>query len=139
MSDSITRKWFLSFPKCECEKPIIYHLVKDFGLIVNIFRARVMPDEEGFLVLDVTGSEENINKALEYIRTFNVILNLTGKGVDRNEDKCTGCGACLSHCPTQALHIENRATMAVEFDEIMCIECLACIPVCPYDACTSVF
>ncbi|MHC4656143.1 MAG: NIL domain-containing protein, partial [Planctomycetota bacterium] len=52
MSETITKKLMLFFPKCECEKPIIYHLVKDHNLIVNIFRAKVTPEEEGYLVLD---------------------------------------------------------------------------------------
>ena len=54
----ITKKMLLYFPECETESPIVYHLVKDYDLMINIFRARVTPDEEGFLVLDVTGSEE---------------------------------------------------------------------------------
>ena len=46
MSQTVTKKLMLFFPKCECEKPIIYHLVKDYDLIVNVFRAKVTPNEE---------------------------------------------------------------------------------------------
>ena len=66
----ITRKLFLHFPKCETEKPIVYHLVKDYHLIINIFRAKVTADEEGYLVLDVTG-----------------------------EEACIECLNCLDNCP----------------------------------------
>ena len=38
MSQTVTQKLMLFFPKCECEKPIIYHLVKDHNLIVNVYR-----------------------------------------------------------------------------------------------------
>ena len=58
--ETVTRKLMFYFPKCECDKPIIYHLVKDHHLIVNVFRAKVTPEEEGYLVLDVTGTEEEI-------------------------------------------------------------------------------
>mgnify|MGYP000435934947 CR=1 FL=1 len=74
----ITRKLMLYFPKSETEKPIVYHLVKDYGLVVNIFRAKVTPEEEGYLVLDVTGTEEDIEKALAFIKTFNVAINTAG-------------------------------------------------------------
>ena len=37
----VTHKYFLKFPKCETETPIVYHLVKDYDLEVNIFRAKV--------------------------------------------------------------------------------------------------
>ena len=139
MTNTVTQKLMLWFPKCECEKPIIYHLVRDYNLIVNIFRAKVTPEEEGYLVLDVTGTEEDIAKAMDYVRTFNVTINVTGKGVTWDENRCTGCGNCLTHCPTDALHIPDPQTMAVRFEEAKCIECLACIRVCPYEACASAF
>ena len=58
---NITKKLFLYFPKSETEKPIVYKLVKDFDLIINIFRAKVTPEEEGYLSLDVTGAAADID------------------------------------------------------------------------------
>lgn len=139
MSETVTRKLMLFFPKCECEKPIIYHLVKDYGLIVNVFRAKVTPEEEGYLVLDVTGTEADIEKGLDFVRTFKVTINYTGKGVTWDRQRCTHCGHCLTHCPTQALYVANQRTREIAFDEQKCIECLACIRVCPFGACASAF
>lgn len=139
MSEVLTQKLMLYFPKCECEKPIIYHLVKDYNLIVNVFRAKVTPEEEGYLVLDVTGTQKDIRRAMDYVGTFNVQVNTTGKGVTRDEERCTHCAYCVPYCPTEALHISDRKTRQVSYDEGKCIECLACIRVCPFGACTSAF
>ena len=139
MSQTVTKKLMLFFPKCECEKPIIYHLVKDYELMVNVYRAKVTPEEEGYLVLDVTGTEADIERAMEFVNTFDVVVNDTGKGVTRDEESCTHCGHCVTHCPTGALHIGDPATRDVVYSESDCIECLACIRVCPYGACTSAF
>lgn len=139
MSQTITKKLMLFFPKCECEKPIIYHLVKDHNLIVNVFRAKVTPEEEGYLVLDVTGTQGDIDKAMDFVKTFDVTISESGKGVLRDDEKCTHCGHCITHCPTGALHIADRATREVVYDESECIECLACIRVCGFGACTSAF
>ncbi len=139
MTPTVTKKLMLWFPKCECEKPIVYHLVRDYDLLVNVFRARVTPEEEGYLALDVTGTEANIERAMEYIRTFNVTINFTGKGLTWNRDRCAGCGNCLTHCRTGALHIPDRNTMAVLFDETKCLECLGCLKACPFGAITSSF
>jgi ferredoxin len=139
MSQTVTKKLMLFFPKCECEKPIIYHLVKDHNLIVNVYRARVTPEEEGYLVLDVTGTEQDIEGAMDFVRTFNVTINTTGKGVTWDEHRCTHCGQCIPRCPTDALHFADNATRQVVFDEAECIECLACIRVCPFSACASAF
>jgi len=139
MSETVTKKLMLFFPRCECEKPIIYHLVKDHNLVVNIYRAKVTPEEEGYLVLDVTGTEEDIEAAMAFLKTFNVTINTTGKGVIRDEERCTHCGYCVPYCPTGALNIADRATREVGYSEADCIECLACIRVCPFTACASAF
>ncbi len=139
MSGMITKKLMFYFPKCECEKPIIYHLVKDHDLIVNVFRARVTPEEEGYLVLDVTGAEEAIAAGIDFVKTFNVAVSLTGKGVLREDESCSHCGYCVPYCPTEALKLGDDNTREVLYDENKCIECLACVRVCPYGACTSTF
>lgn len=135
----ITKKYSLYFPKSETEKPIVYNLVKDYDLIINIFRAKVTPDEEGYLILDITGSEADIKRGLDYVKTFNVIVNETIRGLRWNENKCTACTNCIPHCPTKALHIADARTRSVTFDEEKCIECLNCLKNCPFNACTSLF
>jgi ferredoxin len=139
MSETVTKKLMLFFPRCECEKPIIYHLVKDYNLVVNVFRAKVTPEEEGYLVLDVTGTEDDIERALAFVKTFNVSINYSGKGVTRDENSCTHCGHCITHCPTNALRIDDKTTREVIYSEADCIECLACIRVCPFSSLASAF
>ena len=135
----ITKKLFLHFQKCETEKPILYHLVKDYHLIINIFRARITPDETGYVVVDLTGKPEDIERGVAFVKTFNVTVDSVNKGVRWNPEKCVHCGNCVPHCPTHALDIVDRETMKVSFSEELCIECLACIKNCPFGACTSAF
>ncbi len=135
----ITKKLNLYFPKSEAEKPIVYHLVKDYDLIINIFRAKVTPREEGYLIIDVTGEPENIEAAITYLKQFNVEINTRSKGFRWEENLCTSCGGCLTHCPTGALHVEDPKTRRIGFDESKCVECFSCIPSCPYGACRSMF
>ena len=97
--DTVTKKLMFYFPKCVCDKPIIYHLVKDYHLIVNVYRAKVTPEEEGYLVLDVTGTEEAIQGAIDFVKTFDVTVNYSGKGVIRDEERCSHCGYCIPYCP----------------------------------------
>lgn len=135
----ITRKLNLYFPRSEAEKPIVYHLVKDYDLVINIYRAKVTPQEEGYLIIDVTGTEANIERALEYLRGLNVEINTRNRGFRWEEHLCTSCGACLTHCPTQALHVADPKSRLVRFDEDKCVECFSCIPSCPFGACRSLF
>jgi ferredoxin len=136
---TVTKKLLLYFPKCETEKPIVYHLVKDYDLLVNIFRAKVTPEEDGYLVLDVTGKATDVERAIAWVSTFQVRVDEANKGVRLDEQSCTSCGNCLTHCPTAALTIGDRRTMQLVFDSGLCIECLSCIPVCPFAALRSTF
>ena len=135
----ITKKIYLYFPKSETEKPIVYHLVKDYDLVVNIFRAKVTPEEEGYLSLDVSGTSDNIDRAFAFLKGFDVVIHAGNKGVHWDADRCAHCGACVVHCPTQALHLADRATRTIGFCEDNCVECLACIAACPFGACSSAF
>jgi Fe-S-cluster-containing hydrogenase component 2 len=49
-----------------------------------------------------------------------------------DNEKCTGCGACVEVCPAEAIAVENGK--AVVSDE--CLECGACIGECPNGALT---
>ena len=51
-----------------------------------------------------------------------------------NEEKCTGCGACVGECPVDA--IEMKADKAC-VDEDTCIDCGACVGACPVEAITD--
>jgi len=133
----ITRKLYLYFPKSETEKPIVCQLVRDYNLTVNIFRAKVTPEEEGYLVLDATGEPEDIDAALSFLKTFNVDVDNVNKGLRWHADRCTHCGNCVPHCPTHALDFADRSTREVRFFEGQCVECLACVRNCPFAACTS--
>lgn len=133
-----TKKYFLRFPKCETEKPLVYQLVKEYGLIVNIFSAKVTQDQEGFLVLDITGAEADVNRGLDYIRSYGVIIDNVDSGILYDTERCTQCGNCISHCPTKALHIADRDSMRVELNKELCIACAICVANCPYGACTAV-
>lgn len=47
-----------------------------------------------------------------------------------NTSLCSGCGLCLSSCPSEAISFEDHPVMDVE----RCIFCCACIKICPEDA-----
>lgn len=135
----ITQKVYLYFPKSETEKPIVCELIRKFDLTVNIFRAKVTPEEEGYLSLEITGTQEHINQAHEFLQGFDVVIHAGLKGLHWDSERCTHCGNCLTHCPTGALHFADRDTRTVSFNEEKCIECLSCINNCPFGVCTSAF
>lgn len=130
----VSRKIVLRFPKNLVDKPVIYKLVKEYDVIFNILKAEVKEGEEGLLILELTGDEANCSKSIKYLEQIGVKVQPLDKDIKRNEDTCTHCTACISHCPTQALYIKDRKTMEVDFNSSKCIACESCVLVCPVAA-----
>lgn len=124
-------KIVLRFTAATSDQPIIYHLVKDYDLVVNILKAQINPHLEGTLVLDLWG--ERYEEGIEYLRQQGISVHPLNQEVVRNDDRCTSCGACTGHCPAGALFID-RPSMEVQFDGNKCVVCLQCLKVCPVRA-----
>src|SRR5690606_29277040 len=96
----------LTFPPELTEKPITYHLVKDFDLAINIFRAQIPPGEEGKLVLELSnGSEGRIKKGLDFLVQQGVGVEAVSKEISLTDEDCIHCGACTAVCQPGALQI----------------------------------
>lgn len=112
------------------DKPVVYSLVKDYDLAFNIMRARISPRREGVMVLDLTGTKKNFDRAIRYLRELGLTVEPLSKSVTRNTDRCVHCGACLAFCSTKALSID-KDTMEVIFDPEKCNGCELCVKACP--------
>ncbi|OGC22209.1 (Fe-S)-binding protein [candidate division WOR-1 bacterium RIFOXYB2_FULL_42_35] len=124
-------KIVLNFPKDKIDKPVVYRLIKDFDLSFNIMKASITPDQEGHMVLELSGEAGNVDKGIKYLKEQGISVEPLSKDIRVNWDKCSQCTACVSICPTGALHIKDRATMEVAFDSEKCIACELCIKPCP--------
>lgn len=129
----IKRTVVLNFPKSVVKEPITYKLVKDYNLMFNILRARIKPNEQGTLIIQLKGSEEDMNKAYKFITEIGIKWENLAKGVNWNDTKCIHCTACTSLCPTKALDVD-RESMKINFDADKCIVCEICLAACPYNA-----
>jgi len=51
---------------------------------------------------------------------------------DINDDRCTGCDACVAVCPTNVLDLVANKSRVLRFQD--CIQCEACMVACPTEA-----
>ena len=63
----ITRKVKFTFSTKLIKKPVIYYLGKSFDIITNIRRAEIH-DSLGWVVLELEGSEHEIEKGLQWVK-----------------------------------------------------------------------
>lgn len=65
----------LTFPQDLIKEPVIFGMAKEFDIIPNIRRARVT-ETAGEMVLELDGSEENIDKGIKSLKMQGVAVEL---------------------------------------------------------------
>lgn len=132
------RKLSLTFPRELVSEPITYRLIKDHDLIINIIKAKITPDEEGRLDLEIDGRSNAIDKGIRYLTNLGVRVKPLIQEIKWNPDRCTHCTACVPLCPVSAFEMNNKER-TVTFEEEKCIACGICVQACPYRAIEIIF
>ncbi len=60
-----------TFPQNLITQPVIHNLSHDFGIITNIRRADVQ-ENVGWVVMELEGTEEDIERGLEWVTSIGV-------------------------------------------------------------------
>jgi len=126
----IKKRFILNFPPESGDKPLSYHLVKDYDIRINILKAEVYPGKMGSLLLELQGKKENIEKGVDYLTQHHVVCEPLDKRIHFKAEECIDCGNCTAVCFAGALTM-NRETWKLEFDKNKCVVCELCIPACP--------
>ncbi|HPD61610.1 MAG TPA: NIL domain-containing protein [Thermodesulfobacteriota bacterium] len=129
----LKRKLLLTFPNNLIDKPITYHLVKDYDLELNILRAHITPKEEGRLIVELNGKREKLRRGEEYLKSLGVRVEPLALDIAFYEDRCTQCTACSGVCRSGAISVD-RKKMKIIFEKDKCIACELCVMVCPFRA-----
>ncbi len=69
------RRVKLTFPQHLVKEPIIFTMAKSYGVMPNIRRARVT-DTVGEMILELEGTEENLEKGLNALQNQGVQVQL---------------------------------------------------------------
>ncbi len=127
------KMYLLRFTKDNIDQPLICDLVKKYNLDFNILRADIFMQQDGVMILELSGPRKNVQAGLKYLKKYEVKVETMATVIKRDDEKCFQCGACTGRCSTGALSIK-RPEMAVIFDPEKCTGCGLCVPVCPVQA-----
>ena len=127
---TVSKRIVLRFPRRLVDRPIVSRLVKDYNLDFNILKAFFTPDEEGLMVLEISGKQADYDRGIRYLTETGVRIQSLSQDVIRNEERCTHCGACITICPPHAFELDF-VTRRVNFDDEKCLACGLCIKACP--------
>jgi L-aspartate semialdehyde sulfurtransferase ferredoxin len=128
-----SKKIVIRYTPDTVQQPVIYQLVKQYNLVFNILKARIFPRREGVIVLELSGTKENFDQGIRFLKEMGLKVEALSKSVSQNADKCVYCGACTAFCPTGALAFEMESQKVI-FDPEKCNGCELCVSACPVRA-----
>ncbi len=126
-----TERVVLSFSPDYIRKPVTYLLASNYKLRLNILRAKIMPGEEGRLLLEISGDEESLREGLEYLKSLNVRVQRVSDFYAVDETKCMESRKCFQICPAEAIQLKAHGGLPIAIIEENCILCEKCQPACP--------
>ncbi len=68
----------LDYPLEQVKEPVIYHLVTDFRLVPNIRRANIDSHAGGMLVLELEGSQDDLEAGVAFLRGLGITVTPVG-------------------------------------------------------------
>jgi ABC-type methionine transport system ATPase subunit len=71
----MSARFKLTFPQELIREPVIFNMAKQYNLMPNIRRARITASA-GEMILELEGTEENIQQGIESIKQQGVIVEL---------------------------------------------------------------
>jgi len=127
----VTRKVLIRYSPQRSTDPIIASVIKETGLLLNILYAE-FDAHGGEILIAIDAPDDEVDYVIELLKKKGVEVKEIKRAIQLDRDSCFDCGACLSLCPTHALHQTDDKT--VELDENKCIYCELCVPACPVRA-----
>lgn len=131
----IKKKIALLFPPEIADKPFITELIKHHNISVNILKASISGGKQGKMTLELSGIDEDVDKALQYLNDEQLEVIVYTDSVIRYEEQCVECGACVGVCPSKALTMQ-APDFLLKFDMELCLLCGHCVKACPVRAIT---
>ncbi len=125
------KKLLLKYSPEKAGEPILAGVIKETGVLVNILYADISA-KGGEILVAIDAPEQDLSKVIESLKRKGVEVEEMRRKLNLDRESCMDCGACVSLCPTRALHL--TADYSLQLDEDKCVYCELCISACPVRA-----
>ena len=68
----------LTFPVDRVDQPLLAQAIKNFGVIADIRRAQIEPQTGGYIMLELTGTDRQIDDSVAFWKAFGVGVGFIG-------------------------------------------------------------
>lgn len=123
------KRYALLFSPTLVEQPIVSKLARSYDVDINILNADVASGRGGKLIVELSGTEQDLDASVIYLSEIGVIVSEMVKELLFSQDECIDCGACTAVCSSGALWMDAEARL--QFDVSHCVVCGLCVHACP--------
>ncbi|MFQ5850294.1 MAG: NIL domain-containing protein [Candidatus Binatia bacterium] len=78
--EKVCERVYLTFPKQLVKEPVVCRLAKKFDIMFNI-RGSTVTAEMGLVALEIDGDQEEVNRAIQWLKEVGVIVEPIEKNV----------------------------------------------------------
>jgi NAD-dependent dihydropyrimidine dehydrogenase PreA subunit len=118
----------LRFSREIADRPITSQVILEQGAPVNILSAH-MNQQGGEILVEIDPA--HADRVVEAFRDKGVSVDVR-RLIEKDDEKCTDCGGCVSICPMDALTFGEDHSVNLEEEKCNGITCGLCV-----DACTQ--
>ncbi len=68
----------LTFPADRVDQPLLAQAIKNFGVVADIRRAQVEPYTGGYIMLELSGTDKQIDDSIAFWKAFGVGVGFIG-------------------------------------------------------------
>nr|WP_319473421.1 NIL domain-containing protein [uncultured Sphaerochaeta sp.] len=123
------KRYALRFSPTLVEQPIVSKLARSYDVDINILNADVASGRGGKLIVELSGTEQDLDASVIYLGEIGVVVSEMVKELLFNQEGCIDCGACTAVCLSGALWMDSEAKL--QFDVSHCVVCGLCVHACP--------
>jgi ABC-type methionine transport system ATPase subunit len=69
----------LTFPVERVHQPLLAEAIKNFDVVADIRRAQIEPETGGYIMLELTGTEKQIDDSIAFWKSFGIGVGFIGQ------------------------------------------------------------
>ena len=117
----------LRFDKRLVQEPVTSQIIIEHKTPVNILSARITP-LGGEMLAEFDGRVAD--EIIQAFRNRGVTVDVSSL-IERDEELCIDCGACVSLCPGEAFYHKPDHSIGLDSEKCSGVTCGLCLDACP--------
>jgi Fe-S-cluster-containing hydrogenase component 2 len=120
----------LRFSREIADQPITSQVILEQGTPVNILSAH-MNQRGGEILAEI--DTDHAERVIRAFRDRGVVVDVR-RLIEKDDEGCTDCGACVSLCPMDALSFDDDHSVLLDEERCNGVTCGLCVDACPQRA-----